>query len=144
MIHAHAAAVRNTRSAVCRSDVGALPREDHNRTKGLKHSAIPPLPPFVSIPSNSFAIQCIANSLKGMSESITTSIRLTPKLRSALELKAKREKRGKNWIISRALESYLQQDGLTDLKAEAKRQSLIAAQQHEEDWSEDADLAQWK
>jgi predicted transcriptional regulator len=79
-----------------------------------------------------------------MSESITTSIRLTPNLRRALELKAKREKRGKNWIISRALESYLQQDGLTDLKAEAKRQSLIAAQQHEEDWSEDADLAQWK
>ena len=79
-----------------------------------------------------------------MSESITTSIRLTPKLRRALELKAKKEKRGKNWIISRALENYLQQDGLTDLEAEAKRQSLIAAQQHEDDWSEDADLAQWK
>jgi len=79
-----------------------------------------------------------------MSESITTSIRLTPKLRRALESKAKKEKRGKNWIISRALEDYLQQDGLTDLEAEAKRQSLIAAQQHEDDWSEDADLAQWK
>ena len=79
-----------------------------------------------------------------MSESITTSIRLTPKLRRALESKAKKEKRGKNWIISRALEDYLQQDGLTDLEAEAKRQSLIAAQQPEDDWSEDADLAQWK
>jgi len=79
-----------------------------------------------------------------MSESITTSIRLTPKLRRALELKAKKEKRGKNWIISQALESYLQQDGLTDLEADAKRQSLIAAQQPEDDWSGDADLAQWK
>lgn len=79
-----------------------------------------------------------------MSESITTSIRLTPKLRRALELKAKKEKRGKNWIISRALETYLEQDGLTDLAAEAKRQSLIAAQQHDDDWSEGADLAQWK
>ncbi len=77
-----------------------------------------------------------------MSESITTSIRLTPKLRRALELKAQREKVGKNWIISRALEDYLQQDELTDLEAEAKRQSLIAAQQPEDDWSSDADLAQ--
>jgi predicted DNA-binding protein len=68
-----------------------------------------------------------------MSESITTSIRLTSKLRRALELKAKREKRGKNWLISRALENYLQQDGLKDLEAEVTRLSLIAAQRPEDD-----------
>ena len=79
-----------------------------------------------------------------MSESITTSIRLSPGLRRALELKAKKERRGKNWIISQALEDYLKKDGLTDLEAEAKQQSLIAAQQNEDDWSEGADFAQWK
>ncbi|MGB0745234.1 MAG: ribbon-helix-helix protein, CopG family [Opitutales bacterium] len=79
-----------------------------------------------------------------MSESITTSIRLSPKLRRALELKAKKEKRGKNWIISRALENYLESDALIDLASEAQRQSQIAAQQDIGDWAEDADLVQWK
>ena len=79
-----------------------------------------------------------------MSRSITTSVRLSPELRRALELKAKHEKRGKNWIISQALENYLQQDRLTNLEAEARRQSLIAAQQNENDWAADADLAQWR
>ncbi|MEM8868010.1 MAG: ribbon-helix-helix protein, CopG family [Verrucomicrobiota bacterium] len=79
-----------------------------------------------------------------MAESITTSIRLTPKLRRALELKAKKEKRGKNWIISRALEDYLEQDAQAYLAAEAHRQSLIAAQNESEDWSTEADLAQWR
>lgn len=79
-----------------------------------------------------------------MSGSITTSIRLSPKLRRALELKAKKEKRGKNWIISRALENYLEHDALFDLEAEAQRQSHIAAQQESTDWATDADLCQWK
>jgi len=34
-------------------------------------------------------------ALSQMAESVTTSIRLTPKLRRALELKAQKEKRGK-------------------------------------------------
>jgi len=79
-----------------------------------------------------------------MSESITTSIRLSPKLRRALEIKAKKEKRGKNWIISRALETYLEHDAQFDFAAEAQRQSRIAAQQDSDDWATDADLDQWK
>ncbi|TVP77288.1 MAG: ribbon-helix-helix protein, CopG family [Puniceicoccaceae bacterium] len=79
-----------------------------------------------------------------MSASITTSIRLSPKLRQALERKARQEKRGKNWIISRALENYLEHDAQYDLAAEACRQSEIAAQQDAEDWAADADLDQWK
>jgi predicted DNA-binding protein len=79
-----------------------------------------------------------------MSHSITTSIRLSPKLRRALELKAKKENRGKNWIISRALETYLEHDAQFDFAAEARRQSQIAAQQDSEDWTTDADLGQWR
>ncbi|MFP4069126.1 MAG: ribbon-helix-helix protein, CopG family [Opitutales bacterium] len=79
-----------------------------------------------------------------MSESITTSIRLSPKLRRALELKAKKEKRGKNWIITQALENYLEHDARSDLAAEARRQSEIAARQDADDWAADADLDQWK
>ena len=79
-----------------------------------------------------------------MSGSITTSIRLSPKLRRALELKAKKEKRGKNWIISRALENYLEHDAQFDLAAEARLQSQIAAEQESDDWATDADLDQWK
>lgn len=79
-----------------------------------------------------------------MNESITTSIRLTPRLRNALERKAKKEKRGKNWIISRALENYLEHDNQSELEAEARRQSLIAAQEETEDWAAEADFAQWK
>ena len=90
------------------------------------------------------AIHSIANILRVMSQSITTSIRLSPKLRRSLELKAKQEKRGKNWIISRALEDYLEHDAHSGLEAEARRQSQIAAQQDSDDWSADADLDQWK
>jgi len=79
-----------------------------------------------------------------MSDSVTTSIRLSPRLRRALESRAKKEQRGKNWIISRALEHYLDEGGQDDLALEARRQSLIAAQVDNEDWSGDADFEQWK
>lgn len=79
-----------------------------------------------------------------MSESITTSVRLSPKLRQALERKARQEKRGKNWIISRALESYLEHDEDESLVAEAARQSTIASQEENDDWSLEADWDQWK
>jgi predicted transcriptional regulator len=82
--------------------------------------------------------------MAAMSESVTTSVRLSPKLRQALERRAKKEKRGKNWIISRALEDYLGQEKRDSMIAEARRQSLIAARQNGEDWSGDADLAQWQ
>lgn len=78
-----------------------------------------------------------------MSESVTTSIRLSPRLRRALEQKARTEKRGKNWIISHALEKYLQEES-PDLASEARRQSLLASQAPVEDWAEEADFEQWK
>lgn len=79
-----------------------------------------------------------------MSESVTTSIRLSPRLRRALESRAKKEQRGKNWIISRALEHYLDEEEDDDLALEARRQSMIAAQTDSNDWSGDADFEQWK
>ncbi len=79
-----------------------------------------------------------------MSESVTTSIRLSPRLRSALEMRAQKEQRGKNWIISRALEHYLAEGNHDSLAQEARRQSLIAGETETEDWSDDADLEQWK
>ena len=79
-----------------------------------------------------------------MSESITTSIRLSPKLRHALERKSKQVRGGKNWISSQALDEYLRREGDLDLEAEAKRQSLLASAGSAEDWSESADLDQWR
>lgn len=79
-----------------------------------------------------------------MSENITTSIRLGPRLRRALELRAKKEQRGKNWIISRAPERYLDEEEQENLALEARRQSLLAAGTDTEDWSADADFEQWK
>jgi predicted transcriptional regulator len=78
-----------------------------------------------------------------MSESVTTSIRLSPRLRRALEQRARAEQRGKNWIISRALEKYLEEES-SDLAEEARRQSLLASRHGGEDWSEVADFEQWK
>lgn len=78
-----------------------------------------------------------------MSELVTTSIRLSPRLRRALEQRARAEQRGKNWIISRALEKYLEEES-PDLAEEARRQSLLASQHGGEDWSEVADFEQWK
>ncbi len=79
-----------------------------------------------------------------MSDSITTSIRLSARVRRALELRAKKEQRGKNWIINRALEHYLEQGEHDGLVSEARRQSLLASQSDDGDWSDEADLEQWK
>lgn len=81
-----------------------------------------------------------------MAQSITTSIRLSPRLRKALEIRARREGRGKNWVISRALESYLEDVEQEELAAEARRQSLLASSVSAtvEDWAEGADFEGWK
>lgn len=81
-----------------------------------------------------------------MAQSITTSIRLSPRLRKALEIRARREGRGKNWVISRALESYLEDVEQEELAAEARRQSLLASSVSAtvEDWAECADFEGWK
>ncbi|MBC2601204.1 ribbon-helix-helix protein, CopG family [Puniceicoccus vermicola] len=79
-----------------------------------------------------------------MQSSITTSIRLSPRLRKALELRAKREGRGKNWVISQALESYLESSDVDELAAEARRQSILASSRSTEDWTVGADWEDWK
>ena len=79
-----------------------------------------------------------------MAQKVTTSIRLEPRLRRALERRAAKEKRGKNWIISRALEEYLTGGERSDLEAEARRQSLLVSSQETGDWAPDADFGQWK
>ena len=59
--------------------------------------------------------------------SVTTSVRLEQKLAQRLEQAAGRMSRGKNWIISKALEEYLAKFSQDDLAAEARRQSKLCA-----------------
>lgn len=56
-----------------------------------------------------------------------TSIRLDQSLAKRLEQAASRLARGKNWIMTQALQEYLSKIGQDDLAAEARRQSLIIA-----------------
>lgn len=79
-----------------------------------------------------------------MQDSVTTSIRLSPRLRRALELRARREGLGKNRVISQALEHYLESTDVDELAAEARRQSILASTQETEDWTAEADLEDWK
>lgn len=79
-----------------------------------------------------------------MSRKITTSIRLDEHLRRALEQRARRENRGKNWIISRALEAYLDEDPSRSLAEAARRQSILASRTDTDDWTEAADFQAWK
>jgi predicted DNA-binding protein len=59
--------------------------------------------------------------------SVTTSVRIEQKLAQRLERTAARLARGKNWIISKALEEYLAKVNQHDLVAEARRQSMLCA-----------------
>jgi predicted DNA-binding protein len=59
--------------------------------------------------------------------SVTTSVRIEQKLAQRLERAATRLARGKNWIISKALEEYLARANQSDLAAEARRQSKLCA-----------------
>lgn len=55
--------------------------------------------------------------------------------------------RGKNWIINRALEQYLNKTGREALAAEARRQSLVASGVTTEDeafWQKQADTTDWR
>lgn len=60
--------------------------------------------------------------------SITTSVRIEQQLARRLERAAVRLARGKNWIISRAIEEYLAKANHDSLAVEARRQSMAAAQ----------------
>jgi predicted transcriptional regulator len=80
-------------------------------------------------------------------KSSTSSFRISEELRVRLERTARHLKRGKNWILNRALEQYLDREGADALSAEARRQSLLASGTKTEDekfWEKRADTTAWK
>ncbi len=83
-----------------------------------------------------------------MATHVTTSIRLAGSLRDRLEKRSKLLGRGKNWIISRALEEYLKVEEQDELEREARRQSLLASAQASDVeaslWESGADFGDWK
>jgi predicted DNA-binding protein len=85
---------------------------------------------------------CYATTMK----SSTSSFRISEDLRIRLERTARHMGRGKNWLINRALEAYLDQAGADALAAEARRQSLAASAvttKDEQFWQKQADTAGW-
>lgn len=82
---------------------------------------------------------------RGMKSS-TSSFRISEDLRIRLERTARHMGRGKNWLINRALEAYLDQAGTDALAAEARRQSLAASGRTTKDeqfWQKQADTRSW-
>ena len=80
-------------------------------------------------------------------KSTTSSFRISEELKARLEQTSRHLKRGKNWVINRALEDYLDRVGHDALAAEARRQSLVASGVVTEDenfWRKRADTAGWK
>jgi predicted transcriptional regulator len=63
----------------------------------------------------------------GRVPSSTSSFRIPDELKGRLEQAAERLKKGKNWIINRALEEYLERHSVEAFRAEARRQSLAAS-----------------
>lgn len=80
--------------------------------------------------------------------SVTTSVRLDQSLARRLEREAARLSRGKNWIISKALEEFLSKRSGEEFLAEARRQSLRASRKRnrreEAFWETAADARGWK
>lgn len=75
----------------------------------------------------------------------TSSFRLTDKLHERLDRFARREGGGKNVVIVRAIETYLDQHERRNLAAEARRQSLLAsAADGDADWLDHADQSGWR
>ena len=80
-------------------------------------------------------------------KSTTTSVRVSNELRSRLDQAARQLKRGKNAIITLALEEYLGKFNRQQYLEEACRQSLLASAASDEDaaqWSKHADTSGWK
>jgi predicted transcriptional regulator len=79
--------------------------------------------------------------------STTTSIRLSDDLKQELEAVSHRLHRGKNWVIAEALRVYLASLRNPSLEAEARRQSLLAAQKEKDNpdtfWEDIADTTGW-
>lgn len=63
-----------------------------------------------------------------MAKTETTSVRLPVELRHRLEKRAAALKIGRNRVIIEALEQFLRKGARSDFEAEARRQSLLAAQ----------------
>jgi len=83
----------------------------------------------------------ICGTLESMPSS-TTSIRINDDLRARLEEASRVIKKGKNWIITKALEEYLEKNRRAALAAEASRQSLLIREEKWEDeefWEKMAD-----
>jgi predicted transcriptional regulator len=59
--------------------------------------------------------------------SSTSSFRIPDELKARLDQAAEQMEKGKNWIINRALEEYLERHSQEALQAEARRQSLAAS-----------------
>lgn len=81
-----------------------------------------------------------------MAHHITTSIRLPLPLREQLEKASHNLHRGKNWIITRALEEYLGKLNQSVLAEEASRQSRLASQivdKENEDCEQNTDTTGW-
>jgi predicted DNA-binding protein len=79
-------------------------------------------------------------------KSSTSSFRISEDLRIRLERTARHMGKGKNWLINRALEEYLNRAGGEALALEAQRQSLAAsgtATKDEEFWQKQADTTGW-
>ena len=79
--------------------------------------------------------------------SSTSSFRIPDDLRIRLEEMAHHMKKGKNWIINRALQEYLARNRYEALAAEARRQSLLASAvttEEEKFWQDQSDDGGWK
>jgi predicted transcriptional regulator len=79
--------------------------------------------------------------------STTSSFRISNELRKSLEQAARRLNRGKNAIITLALEEYLAKFNRRRFLEEARRQSILASAETGEDenyWSKHADTSGWK
>jgi len=59
--------------------------------------------------------------------SSTSSFRILNELKARLDQAAEQMKKGKNWIVNRALEEYLERRSQKALEGEARRQSLAAS-----------------
>ena len=65
--------------------------------------------------------------------SSTSSFRIADELKARLEETARRMNKGKNWILNRALDEYLSRHSQTNLREEARRQSLLASRKRWKD-----------
>jgi predicted DNA-binding protein len=75
----------------------------------------------------------------------TSSFRLSDELYERLDRFVRSERGGKNSVIVRAIETYLDHHEHRNLAEQARRQSmLVGAAETNEDWLDHADQSGWK